>query len=99
MFRRKSTAMSRVPPKEEPAFTVALDSKATWCISYADKEGRMRFCFEPGEEKQRVFLNPRPSVDEKMPTGDFYQTSRYKLALERTKQYLISCAYEVLLDD
>lgn len=76
-----------------------FDRKVAWGLWYSDSEGRMHFCFEPGEDKRRVYLNMRPSIDEKMPSEDFYRSDRYKLGLERTKQYLVSCGYDVMLEE
>ena len=86
-------------PAAADEYSVEFDRRFAWSLIYADKEGRLGFVFEPGEEKKRIYLNPRSSVGDKMPEADFYLTARYKLALERTKQYLISCGYEVFIDE
>lgn len=83
----------------DPQFTVEFSTSVAWTLVYADSAGQIEFCFEPGETKKRVYLNTRSSLEGKMPLEDFYRTERYKLALERTKQYLVSCGYEVLFDN
>jgi len=80
-------------------YSVEFDRRFAWSLIYADAEGTVGFVFEPGEEKKRVYLNPHASVGDKMPEAAFYVTARYKLALDRTRQYLVSCGYDVAIDD
>jgi hypothetical protein len=81
------------------AHSVEFNRQFAWSLIYTDADGRLGFVFEPGKEKKRIYLNPRASVDDKMPEGDFYLTPRHKLAVERTKQYLVSCGYDVSIDE
>jgi hypothetical protein len=86
------------PLPEDSAYSVGFNKEAAWSLTYADALGRMGFCFEPGDEKKQVHLNSRASVEGEMPSNDFYLTARFKLALERTRQYLASCGYDVSIE-
>ena len=86
------------PLHEDASYSVGFNTEAAWSLTYVDSDGKMGFSFEPGDEQKQVYLNAVASVDGKMPGRAFYVTDRYKLALQRTKEYLVSCGYVVSIE-
>jgi hypothetical protein len=74
-------------------------------VIYSDKEGAILFCFdvvpaaEPSKRKWTVSLGRQAlSEDGKAPVCSLVPKARIDAALESTKEFLLSCGYEVRVD-
>lgn len=78
-------------------YTVDFNADIAWTIAYDDNLGRLTFVFEPGETPKTIELDRVPIERAKeAPADDSASQSRRELALQRTKQFLASCGYDVV---
>jgi hypothetical protein len=79
-----------------PEYTVDFNPEVGWTLIYGDSFGRLVFVFEPGETAKVVSLDPTPlENDHVVIARDAATHARLDLALERTREFLVTCGYEV----